>query len=119
MEERGLISRTSTLLFEAQIPSLKALRQLRELTTFSGNALEHVDCAIYNLEKQSVDNVVYVVVDDDDQGNDDVVSVVYDDDDDDNQGNDEVVNVAYDDDDDGDDGGNEEGTKRFGDNDEV
>ena len=42
---------------------LKALRQLRELTTFSGNALEHVDCAIYNLEKQSVDNVVYVVVD--------------------------------------------------------
>ena len=98
---------------------LKALRQLRELTTFSGNALEHVDCAIYNLEKQSVDNVVYVVVDDHDQGNDDVVSVVYDDDDDDNQGNDDVVNVAYDDDDDGDDGGNEEGTKRFGDNDEV
>ena len=97
---------------------LKALRQLRELTTFSGDALEHVDCAIYNLEKQSVDNVVDVVVNDDDQGNDDVVNVVYDDDDD-NQGNDDVVNVAYDDDDDGDDGGNEEGTKRFGDNDEV
>ena len=101
---------------------LKALRQLRELTTFSGDALEHVDCAIYNLEKQSVDNVVDVVFDDDDQGNDDVVNVAYDDDDDDdddNQGNDDVVNVAYDDDDDGDDGGNEEGTKRFGDNDEV
>ena len=92
---------------------LKALRQLRELTTFSGDALEHVDCAIYNLEKQSVDNVVDVVVDDDNQGNDDVVNVVYDDDDDDddddNQGNDDVVNVAYGDDDDGDDGGNEEG----------
>ena len=42
---------------------LKALRQLRELTTFSGDALEHVDCAIYILEKQSVDNVVDVVVD--------------------------------------------------------
>ena len=81
---------------------LKALRQLRELTTFSGD--EHVDCAIHNLEKQSVDNVVDV--DDDD-------------DDDDDHGNDDVVNVAYDDDDDDDDGGNEEGTKRFGDNDEV
>ena len=76
--------------------------QLRELTTFSGDALEHVDCAIHNLEKQSVDNVVDVVVDDDD-------------DDDDNQGNDKVVNVANDDD----DGKNEEVTKRFGDNDEV
>ena len=78
--------------------------QLRELTTFSGDALEHVDCAIHNLEKQSVDNVVDVVVGDDD-----------DDDDDDNQGNDKVVNVANDDD----DGKNEEVTKRFGDNDEV
>ena len=80
-----------------------SLTQLRELTTFSGDALEHVDCAIHNLEKQSVDNVVDVVVDDDD------------DDDDDNQGNDKVVNVANDDD----DGKNEEVTKRFGDNDEV
>ena len=34
---------------------LKELRQLRELDTFSGDALEHVDCAIYNLQKQSVD----------------------------------------------------------------
>ena len=74
--------------------------QLRELTTFSGDALEHVDCAIHNLEKQSVDNVVDVVVDDDD---------------DDDQGNDKVVNVANDDD----DGGIKEGTKIFGDNDEV
>ena len=39
---------------------------MRELTTFSGDALEHVDCAIYNLEKQNVDNFVDVVVDDDD-----------------------------------------------------
>ena len=45
---------------------LKALLQLRQLTTFSGDALEHVDCAIHNKERQSVDNVV----DDDDDGND-------------------------------------------------
>ena len=35
---------------------------------FSGDALEHVDCAIHNLEKQSV---VDVEDDDDDDGNDD------------------------------------------------
>ena len=61
---------------------LKALRQLRELTTFSGDALEHVDCAIHIFEKQSVENVVNVVDDDDD--------------DDDDHGNDDVVNAAYD-----------------------
>ena len=64
---------------------------------FSGDALEHVDCAIHNLEKQSVVDVE----DDDDDGNDD------------------VVNAADDDNDHDDDyGGNEEGTKNFGDNDE-
>ena len=36
---------------------LKALRQLRELTIFSGDTLEHVDCAIHYLEKQSVFDV--------------------------------------------------------------
>ena len=82
---------------------VKELRQPRELNTFGGDALEHVDCAIYNLLKQSVDNVVYVVVVDDDH----------------DEGNDDVVNAAYDDDDDDDDGKNEEVTKRFGDNDEV
>ena len=82
---------------------VKELRQPRELNTFGGDALEHVDCAIYNLQKQSVDNVVYVVVVDDD---------------DHDEGNDDVVNAAYDDDDDDDDGKNEEVTKRFGDNDE-
>ena len=59
---------------------LKELRQPRELNTFGGDALEHVDCAIYNLQKQSVDNVVYVVVvndDHDDKGNDDVVRAVF------------------------------------------
>ena len=78
---------------------LKALWQLRELTTFSGDALEHVDCAIHIFEKQSVESVVnvVVVVDDDD-----------DDDDDDDHGNDDVVNAAYDDDDDDDNGANEE-----------
>ena len=70
---------------------LKALWQLRELTTFSGDALEHVDCAIHIFEKQSVVNVV----DDDD-------------DDDHDHGNDDVVNAAYDGDDDDDDGANEE-----------
>ena len=60
---------------------LKALWQLRELTTFSGDALEHVDCAIHIFEKQSVENVVNVVDDDDDDddhGNDDVVTAAYD-----------------------------------------
>ena len=66
---------------------LKALWQLRELTTFSGDALEHVDCAIHIFEKQSVENVVNVVDDDDD--------------DDHHHGNDDVVNAAYDGDDDG------------------
>ena len=63
---------------------------------FSGDALEHVDCAIHNLEKQSVVDV---------------------EDDDDNE-NDDVVNAADDDDHDDDYGGNEDGTKNFGDNDE-
>ena len=36
---------------------LKALQQLRELTTFSGDTLDHVDCAIHYLEKQSVVDV--------------------------------------------------------------
>ena len=83
---------------------VKKLRQPRELNTFGGDALEHVDCAIYNLQKQCVDNVVYVVVVDDDH----------------DEGNDDVVNAVYDDDDDDDDHGkNGEVTKRFGDNDEV
>ena len=56
---------------------------------FSGDALEHVDCAIHNLEKQSVVDV---------------------EDDDDDHGNDDDHNDDY--------GGNEEGTKNFGDNDE-
>ena len=56
----------------------------------------HVDCAIHNLETQSVFDV-----EDDDDGNDD------------------VDNAADNDDDHDDDyGGNEEGTKNFGDNDE-
>ena len=59
------------------------------------NMCIHVDCAIHNLEKQSVVDVE-------------------DDDDDDDDGNDDVVNAANDDD----YGGNEEGTKNFGDNDE-
>ena len=77
---------------------LKSLWQLRKLTDliFSGDALEHVDCVIHNLEKQSVVDVE----DDDDHGNDD------------------VVNAADDDDHNDDYGGNEEGTKNFGDNDE-
>ena len=61
-----------------------------------GDALEQVDCAIHNLEKQSVVDVE----DDDDDGTDD------------------VVNAADDDDHNDDYGGNEEGTKNFGDNDE-
>ena len=63
---------------------------------FNGDALEQVDCAIHNLEKQSVVDVE----DDDDDGNDD------------------VVNAADDDDHDDDYGGKEEATKNFGDNDE-
>ena len=59
---------------------------------FSGDALEHVDCAIHNLEKQSV------------------VDVEDDDDDDDDDGNNDDHNDDY--------GGNEEGTKNFGDSDE-
>ena len=73
---------------------LKAFRQLRELTIFDGDTLEHVHCAIHNLEKQSV----VVVVDDD-------------------GGNDNVVNAANDDNDDG--SGNEEDTENLGDNDEL
>ena len=36
---------------------LKALQQLRELTIFSGDTLDHVDCAFHYLEKQSVFDV--------------------------------------------------------------
>ena len=64
---------------------------------FSGDALEHVDCAIHYFEKQSVVDV---------------------EDDDDDDGIDEVVNAADDDDHDDDYGGKEEGSKNFGDNDE-
>ena len=59
---------------------LKVFRQLRELTIFGGDALEHVNCTIHNLEKQSV--VVVVVVVDDDGGNDDVVNAANDNNDD-------------------------------------
>ena len=65
---------------------------------FRGDALEQVDCAIHNLEKQSAVDVK--------------------DEDDDDDGNDDVVNAADDDDHNDDYGGNEEGTKNFGDNDE-
>ena len=41
---------------------LKELRQLREVDTFSGDALEHVDCAIYNLQKQSVDMLLLMMM---------------------------------------------------------
>ena len=44
MQRRGYKG-TSTLLFEAQF-HLKGFRQVRELTIFSGDALEHIDCAI-------------------------------------------------------------------------
>ena len=89
---------TSTLLFKAQTLSQITLATDGTDLIFSGDALEHVhvDCAIHNLEKQSVVDVE----DDDDDGNDD------------------VVNAADDDDHDDDYGGNEEGTKNFGDNDE-
>ena len=36
---------------------LKAFRQLRGLTIFSGDSLEHVDSAIHYVEKQSVVDV--------------------------------------------------------------
>ena len=48
---------TRTLLFWGPKFHLKALQQLRELTIFSGDTLEHVDCAIHYLEKQSVVDV--------------------------------------------------------------
>ena len=97
MQRRGYKGR-STLLFKTQIPfQITSATQGTDLI-FCGDALEHVhvDCAIHNLEKQSV-----VDVEDDDDGNDD------------------VVNAADDDDDDDDYSGNEEGTKSFGDNDKV
>ena len=91
---------TSTLLFKAQTLSQITLATDGTDLIFSGDALEHVlvDCAIHNLEKQSVVDV--------------------EDDDDDDDGNDDVDNAADDDDHDDDYGGNEEGTKNFGDNDE-
>ena len=84
---------TSTLLFKAQTLSQITLATDGTDLIFSGDALEHVhvDCAIHNLEKQSV-----VDVEDDD-------------------GNDDVVNTADDNDHDDDYGGNEEGTKNLGD----
>ena len=87
---------TSTLLFKAQTLSQITLATDGTDLIFSGDALEHVDCAIHNLEKLSVVDVE----DDDDDGTDD------------------VVNAADDDDHNDDYGGNEEGTKNFGDNDE-
>ena len=87
---------TSTLLFKAQTLSQITLATEGTDLIFSGDALEHVDCAIHNLEKQSVVDV----------------------EDDDDDGNDHVVNAADDDDHNDDYGGNEEGTKNFGDNDD-
>ena len=88
---------TSTLLFKAQ--TLSQITLATEETywlNLSGDALEHVDCAIHNLEQLSVVDVE----DDDDDGNDDVV----------NAADDDGHNDNY--------GGNEEGIKNFGDNDE-
>ena len=95
IQRRGYKS-TNTLLFKAQTLSQITLATEGTDLIFRGDALEQVDCAIHNLEKQSVVDVE----DDDDDGNDD------------------VVNAADDDDHDDDYGGNEEGTKNFGDNDE-
>ena len=73
---------------------LKVLRKLRELTIFSGDTLEHVDCVIHYLEKQSVVDVL------DDYGTTMLLMLPHGDDDDD-------------------DSGNEERTESFGDNDEL
>ena len=91
MQRRGYKGTSTSDHFLSPKFHLKAFRQLRELTIFGGDALEHVHCAIHNLEKQSV-------VDDDGE-------------------NDDVINAANDDNDDG--SGNEEDTENFGDNDEV
>ena len=57
MQRRGNKG-TSTLLFDAQIPS--QITSATEGTDY----LEHVDCAIYNLGKQSVVDVVDAAADD-------------------------------------------------------
>ena len=95
MQRRGHKGTSTSDHFLSPKFHLKAFRQLRELTIFGGDALEHVHCAIHNLEKQSV---VVVVVDDDGE-------------------NDDVINAANDDNDDGSE--SEEDTENFGDNDEV
>ena len=69
MQRRGYKGTSTSDHFLRPKFHLKAFRQLRDLTIFGGDALEHVHCAIHNLEKQSV-----VVVVDDDGGNDDVVN---------------------------------------------
>ena len=69
MQRRGYKGTSTSDHFLRPKFHLKAFRQLRDLTIFAGDALEHVHCAIHNLEKQSV-----VVVVDDDGGNDDVVN---------------------------------------------
>ena len=56
MQRRGNKG-TSTLLFEAQIPSQSTS------ATEGTDYLEHVDCAIYNLGKQSVADVVNAAAD--------------------------------------------------------
>ena len=58
MQRRGNKG-TSTLLFEAQIPFQSTS------ATEGTDYLEHVDCAIYNLGKQSVVDVVDAADDDD------------------------------------------------------
>lgn len=66
MQRRGYKGTSTSDYFLRPKFHLKAFRQLRELTIFGGDALKHVDCAIHNLQKQSV------VVVDDDGDNDDV-----------------------------------------------
>ena len=63
---------TSTLLFKAQTLSQITLATDGTDLIFSGDALEHVyvDCAIHNLEKQSVVDVDDAADDDDDHGDD-------------------------------------------------
>ena len=42
---------------DIKVQALKALQYLRELTIISGDALEHVGCAVHNLGKPSVVDV--------------------------------------------------------------
>ena len=66
MQRRGNKG-TGTLLFEAQIPSQSTS------ATEGTDYLEHLDCAIYNLGKQSVADVVDAAADDggNEEGTDD------------------------------------------------